>query len=58
MILYIQVVKMLNKIKQHKYQIIELIIIFILTLISNLVCLTMTGDEVWNYGFAYNIATG
>lgn len=49
---------MLNKIKSQKYQILELIIICILTLIFNLVCLTMTGDEIWNYGFAYNIATG
>ena len=49
---------MLNKLKKRKYQILELIIIFILTLISNLVCITMTGDEIWNYGFAYNIATG
>ena len=49
---------MLNIINKKKYQILELIIICILTLIFNLVCLTMTGDEIWNYGFAYNIATG
>ena len=29
-----------------------------LTLIFNLMCITITGDEIWNYGFAYNIATG
>ena len=49
---------MINKIRMEKYQILELIIICILTLIFNLVCLTITGDEIWNYGFAYNIATG
>ena len=41
---------------KNKYQIIELCIIFLLTLIFNLMCNTLTHDEVWNYGFAYNIA--
>lgn len=43
---------------KNKYQIIELCIIFLLTLIFNLMCNTLTHDEVWNYGFAYNIANG
>ena len=43
---------------KNKYQIIELCIIFLLTLIFNLTCNTLTHDEVWNYGFAYNIANG
>ena len=49
---------MLNKILKNKYQILELIIIFILTLLFNLICITISGDEIWNYGFSYNIATG
>ena len=32
--------------------------IFIITLIFNLVFNTLTNDEVWNYGFAYNISRG
>ena len=49
---------MINKIKKYKYQILELIIIFLITLIYNLLCLNLSGDEVWNYGFSYNISTG
>lgn len=49
---------MLDKIKKNKYQIIEIIIIFIVTLLYNLICSSFTGDEVWNYGFSYNISTG
>lgn len=49
---------MYQKLKRNKCQILELIIIFILTLLFGLVCNDMTGDEIWNYGFAYNIATG
>lgn len=49
---------MLKIIKKNKYQIIELIIIFIITLIFNLTCNTLVHDEVWNYGFSYNIANG
>ena len=44
--------------KINKYQLLELICIFIITLIFNLVCSEMLHDEVWNYGFAYNIANG
>lgn len=49
---------MINKLKKNKYQIIELIIIFIVTLLFNLICNQISGDEIWNYGFSYNIATG
>lgn len=49
---------MYKKIKENKYQILELIIIFIITLLFNLICISISGDEVWNYGFSYNIATG
>lgn len=49
---------MINKIKKHKYQILELIIIAIITLIYNLLCISLSGDEVWNYGFSYNISKG
>ena len=49
---------MINKIKKNKYQIIELIIIFIVTLLFNLTRKNMSYDEVWNYGFSYNILTG
>lgn len=38
--------------------ILELIIIFILTILFNLICNAFERDEMWNYGFAYNIATG
>lgn len=47
-----------NKIIKNKYQIIEFSTIFVLTLIFNLMCNVLTNDEVWNYGFSYNIATG
>lgn len=49
---------MLKKIKDNKYQILELIIIFLITLLYNLICSTYSGDEIWNYGFSYNISTG
>mgnify|MGYP003303232293 FL=1 len=49
---------MLNKIKNNKIQIIELTIIFIITTIFNLICNDPIHDEIWNYGFSYNIATG
>lgn len=48
----------INYLKKNKYQIIELIIIFIITLLFNLICLTPVHDEIWNYGFSYNIASG
>lgn len=49
---------MVEKLKKEKYQILELIIIFILTLLFNLICNKLTNDEIWNYGFIYNISTG
>lgn len=49
---------MIKKIKKNKYQIVEFTIIFIVTLLFNLICNTLVHDEVWNYGFSYNIATG
>lgn len=52
------VIHMLKKIKQHKYQIIESTIIFITILIYTLVFNNFSLDEVWNYGFAYNISSG
>jgi len=48
---------MLKKIIKNKYQLLELIIIFIITLLYNLICSSITGDEIWNYGFSYNIST-
>lgn len=41
-----------------KKLIIELIIIYIITLTFNLTCLELQLDEIWNYGFAHNLATG
>lgn len=49
---------MLKKIINNKYQILELIIIFIVTLFYNIICSNISGDEIWNYGFSYNISTG
>lgn len=49
---------MLNKIKNNKMTIIEFIIIFIITIIFNLICNDPIHDEIWNYGFSYNISTG
>lgn len=45
-------------IKNYKNKIIELIIIFTITFLFNLICNPLTSDEIWNYGFAYNIANG
>lgn len=42
----------------NKYQLLELVCIFIITLFFNLICISMNQDEIWNYGFAYNIASG
>jgi len=50
-------IKMKN-IFQNKKIIIELTLIFIITLLSNLLCMNITNDEIWNFGFAYNIANG
>lgn len=44
--------------KRKYYQLIELFLIFILTLLFNIFCNELTIDELWNYGFSYNIATG
>jgi len=52
------VIYMINKIKQNKYQIIESTIISITVLIFTLVFNNFSLDEVWNYGFAYNISSG
>ena len=49
---------MIKKLKEKKYQILELIIIFIITLLFNLVCNQFNLDELWNYGFSYNISKG
>ena len=49
---------MIKKIKQHKYQIIESTIIFVIILTFTLVFNKFSLDEVWNYGFAYNISQG
>ena len=44
--------------KKNKNKIIELSIIFIITFIFSLIFKEPTNDDIWNYGFAYNIATG
>lgn len=49
---------MIKQIKQHKFQIIESIIIFITILIFSLIFNNFSLDEAWNYGFAYNISKG
>ena len=49
---------MLSILKKHKYHILEFILIFTITLFYNLICASFTGDEIWNYGFAYNISSG
>jgi len=45
-------------INENKKILFESIIIFILTLTFNLICNEVTLDEIWNYGFSYNIANG
>ena len=42
----------------NKKTLIELLTIFLITLIYNLVFSYVTNDEIWNYGFSYNIANG
>ena len=42
----------------NKYQLLEFLCIFIITMMFNLICVSMNHDEIWNYGFAYNIASG
>ena len=45
--------------KQYtKNIIVEFITIFIITFLFNMFCHILTHDEVWNYGFAYNISNG
>ena len=44
--------------KQKYYNLLELFLIFIITLIFILVFHDLVDDEVWNYGFAYNVSTG
>ena len=49
----------MNYITKHKNIIIEFIIIFIITFFYNLICNHLiSNDEIWNYGFSYNIASG
>ena len=43
--------------KKNKNNYIELIIIFILTFLFTILN-KVTYDEIWNYGFSYNIANG
>ena len=49
---------MIEKIKKNKFKIIEIISIFIITLLFNLICNSPVHDEIWNYGFSYNISMG
>ena len=58
MIKYIKGEKMLKKLKNNKLEVLELAIIFIITLILNITCTHITNDEIWNYGFSYNLAPG
>jgi len=44
----------MKKITKIKYLIIELVIVFLITLIN----INLDNDEIWNYGFAYNISNG
>ena len=44
--------------KQKYYNLLELLLIFIITLIFSMVFNELWDDEIWNYGFAYNISTG
>ncbi len=44
--------------KVNIYTIIEFLFIFLIILITNLYINTVDLDEIWNYGFSYNIATG
>lgn len=46
-------------ITKHKKIILEITIIFIITFFYNLICNHLvSSDEIWNYGFSYNIANG
>lgn len=49
---------MINKLKKNKLAILELVIIFMITLLANIICNNFKGDEMWCYGFAHSIATG
>ena len=42
----------------NKKSIIELIIIFFVTFTINLICLNFSLDELWSFGFSYNISQG
>src|SRR5699024_10328786 len=42
----------------NKRSTIELIIIFIVTLIINLTWLNFNLDEIWSFGFSYNVSQG
>lgn len=41
-----------------KTNIIELILIFIISFIFSMIFLTLDYDDIWNFGFAYNVSTG
>lgn len=44
--------------KKNKNLYVELFCIFTITLLFNLLCNPLNSDEIWNYGFAYNISNG
>jgi len=48
----------MKKILQNKYLIIELSVILMISFLYNLIITPLNYDEIWNYGFAYNISTG
>ena len=41
-----------------KRDLLEFFLMFILAFIFSMVFHTLSNDEIWNYGFAYNISTG
>ena len=45
-------------IQKNKYLILELIITFISIFLYHVMNSRMDYDEIWNYGFSYNIASG
>lgn len=45
---------MVENIKKNKYKILEMIIIFLITLLFTLMCKYLSNDEIWSYGFSYN----
>lgn len=49
---------MINKIKKNSGLFMEIVIIFLISLVFNIFINNLTVDEVWNYGFSLNIANG